>query len=129
VRSAKSWLFCALCFLLLSARLGAITLKIGSLVPSGSPWDRALRTIAAEWTRLSDGLLSVRIYPAGVAGDEPDMVRKVRIGQLDAAMITMSGLQRIFNGVKTLSFPLFVSSDKELDYVLDKMRPFFRERA
>ena len=53
------------------------------------------------------------------------MIRKMRIGTLNAALITVTGLQGIFNGVKTLSYPLLLRSDDELAYVLDQMKPFF----
>jgi TRAP-type C4-dicarboxylate transport system substrate-binding protein len=72
----------------------------------------------------------MRIYASGIAGDEPDMVRKMRIGQLQAAMLSMNGLQGIYNGVKALSYPLFIAEDAEFAYVLDRMAPFFeREMA
>jgi TRAP-type C4-dicarboxylate transport system substrate-binding protein len=127
MKNARSLVFAALAVIVLAAPIGALTLKVGSLVPSGSPWDNALRRIAAEWTRLSGGSVSMKIYAAGVAGDEPDLVRKMRIGQIDAAMITMSGLQGIYNGIKVLSYPLFVKDDAELEYVLGKMEPFFED--
>jgi TRAP-type transport system periplasmic protein len=108
-----------------AACVSALTVKVGSLAPAGSPWELELRRIAAEWARLSGGSVSLRIYTGGVAGDEPDMVRKIRIGQLNAAAMTVSGLQGIFNGVKALSFPLFLRDDGELDAVLQQMKPQF----
>ena len=111
--------------LLLAGAAFPVTIKLGSLAPTGSPWELGLRRIAAEWARLSNGAVKVQIYPGGIAGDELDMIRKIRIGQLQAAAITVSGLQGIFNGVKTLSYPLLVQSDEELWYVLGKMKPFF----
>jgi TRAP-type transport system periplasmic protein len=102
-----------------------LTIKLGSLAPTGSPWELGLKRIAAEWERISGGTVSVKIYPGGVAGDEPDMVRKIRIGTLNAALITVSGLQGIFKGVKTLSYPLLLRNDDELAFVLDKMKPYF----
>jgi len=125
--SARRFLLCAAAALILCAPLGALTLKIGSLVPAGSAWDRMLRSISEQWSRLSNGSVSLRVYGAGVAGDEPDMLRKIKIGQLDAAMITMSGLQTVYNGIKALSFPLFIESNDELAFVLDKMKPFFEK--
>ncbi len=107
---------------------GAITIKLGSLAPIGSPWDDAIHRIASEWQQISGGSVEVKIYSGGVAGDEPDMVRKIRIGQLSAAAITVSGLQGIFNGLKVLSFPLFVRSDGELQFVLDHMKNFFAQQ-
>jgi TRAP-type transport system periplasmic protein len=123
----RALLAAAAAFLLGASSAGALTVKLGSLAPSGSPWELMLRRIAAEWEKLSAGSVSVRIYSGGVAGDEPDMVRKIRIGQLQAAAMTVSGLQRIFNGVKTLSFPLFLRSDGELDWVLERMKPSFEK--
>ena len=103
----------------------ALTIKLGSLAPIGSPWDLGLKRMAAEWERISQGSVTVRVYAGGIAGDEPDMVRKMRIGTLNAALVTVSGLQGIFNGVKTLSYPLLLRNDDELVYILDRMRPFF----
>ena len=110
-----------------SASAGALTIKLGTLAPVGSPWEVGLRRIAAEWDKLSGGSVTLRIYAGGIAGDEPDMVRKMRIGTLNAAGITVSGLQGIFKGFKTLSYPLLVRNDGELSYVLDQMKPFFEQ--
>jgi len=107
------------------AGLSALTIKLGSLAPVGSPWEIAARRIAAEWERLSGGSVTVKIHAGGVAGDEPDMIRKMRIGTLNAALMTVTGLQGIFNGLKTLSYPLLIRNDDELSYVLDRMKPFF----
>lgn len=109
----------------IAASAPALTIKLGSLAPSGSPWEIAVKRIAAEWARLSGGAVSVKIYAGGIAGDEPDMVRKIRIGQLNAAAMTVSGLQGIFNGLKVLSFPLLIHDDAEFSYVLDRMKPFY----
>jgi TRAP-type C4-dicarboxylate transport system substrate-binding protein len=114
-----------LCAFAVATSAQGLTIKLGSLAPVGSPWELGLKRVAAEWERLSGGTVTVRIYSGGVAGDEPDMVRKMRIGTLNAALITVSGLQGIFNGVKTLSYPLLLRDDGELAYVLDRMKPFF----
>lgn len=111
--------------LLVSAALPGLTIKLGSLAPVASPWDVGLKRMAAEWEKLSDGRVTVKIYSGGIAGDESDMVRKIRIGALNAAAITVSGLQGIYKGAKTLSYPLLLRSDDELAYVLDKMKPVF----
>src|SRR5271157_4760276 len=114
-----------LCALLAATGVSALTIKLGTLAPVGSPWELGARRLAAEWERLSGGTVTVKIYAGGVAGDEPDMVRKMRIGTLNAALITVTGLQGIFNGVKTLSYPLLLQSDDEMAFVLDRMKPFF----
>jgi TRAP-type C4-dicarboxylate transport system substrate-binding protein len=112
-------------FLAAAVAASGITIKLGSLAPAASPWELGLKRLAAEWAKISGGTVTVKIYAGGVAGDEPDMIRKVRIGTLNAAYVTVTGLQGIFNGVKTLSYPLLVRSDDELSYVLSHMKPFF----
>ena len=111
--------------LVAAAGASGLTIKLGSLAPAGSPWELGLKRMAAEWERLSGGTVTVKIYAGGIAGDEPDMLRKVRIGALNAALVTVTGLQGIFNGLKTLSYPLLLRTDDELRWVLDRMKPAF----
>ena len=95
----------------------AETLKLGTLAPEGSPWYEAIRDIAEAWKAQSGGDLAIRIYGGGVIGDEPDMVRKMRIGQLHAAALTGVGLTRIAPEVQALVIPMMIRSDEELNYV------------
>jgi TRAP-type C4-dicarboxylate transport system substrate-binding protein len=109
----------------LSAPAGGLTVKLGSLAPTGSPWDKGLNRLGAEWEKLSGGTVQLRIYPGGIVGDEADMIRKMRIGQLNAAGMTGIGLCRIFPDIITVQLPLLVRNNAELTYVLDKMKPAF----
>lgn len=112
-------------YLFLSLPASGVTIKLGSLAPGGSPWDKGLQRLGAEWQKLSSGSVELRIYPGGIAGDEADMIRKMRIGQLNAAGISGVGLSRIFPEIITVQLPLFIRSNEELGYVLDKMKPVF----
>ncbi len=114
-----------LCALFVATGVSALTIKMGTLAPVGSPWELGARKLAAEWEGISGGTVTMKIYAGGIAGDEPDMIRKMRIGTLNAALITVTGLQDIFDGVDTLSYPLLLQSDGELAYVLKKMEPYF----
>ncbi len=68
--------------------LFALTIKLGSVAPDGSPWDVALKKMASKWYKISNGEVRIKIYPGGIVGDEPDMIRKMRIGQLHSAIFT-----------------------------------------
>jgi TRAP-type C4-dicarboxylate transport system substrate-binding protein len=65
----------------------------------------------------------VRLYPGGVAGDDPDVVRKMRLGTLNAGLLTPAGLAQIDKSVQALGVPLMYDSYEEAYHVLEKMRP------
>lgn len=113
--------------LLLYTQTFALTIKLGSIAPNGSPWDNALRKVAAEWSSISNGKIILKIYPGGIAGGEEDMLRKMRIGQLHAAGMTGVGMCRVFSGILVVQLPLLVRTEEELYYILEKMRPKFEK--
>ncbi len=119
---------CAILIVVTIAPLSGLTIKIGSLAPVGSPWDDVLRELTAEWQRLSGGSVKAIVYGGGTAGDEPAMLRKMRIGHIDGAAITVTGLTHVYPGVMTIQTPLLITDDAELDYVLDKVRPYYEEQ-
>ncbi|MCG8604700.1 TRAP transporter substrate-binding protein DctP [bacterium] len=100
-----------------------IVVKMATLAPSGSAWHEILKDLAAEWSEASNGRVKLRIYPGGVAGDEADMIRKMRIGQLHAAAITNAGLSRIASEVLVLTIPMANDSWEGLDQLRDRMGP------
>lgn len=110
------------------ARAQANVVKLATLVPEGSVWDKALRDMGAEWSSSTQGRVSLRVYPGGVAGDEPDVVRKMRIGQLQAAAITTAGLASIDPSFNIFNVPMFFTSYPELYAVLEKLEPTLRQR-
>ncbi len=109
-------------------RAQASVVKLATLVPEGSVWDKALRDMGAEWSSTTQGRVSLRVYPGGVAGDEPDVVRKMRIGQLQAAAITTAGLASIDPSFNVFNVPMFFTSYPELYATLDKLEPVLRQR-
>jgi TRAP-type C4-dicarboxylate transport system substrate-binding protein len=119
-------LLCLLClFCTVAAAVSAQTIKLGSLAPEGSPWDKALRRIAADWTIASNGRLKVKIFPGGIAGDEPSMIRKMRINQLQGAAITGVGLGSIIQDFYAVQLPLVIRNPEEMDYVMGELEPVF----
>lgn len=105
-----------------------MVVKMATLVPEGSVWDKILKEMGAEWQETTDGEVSLRMYPGGVAGDEPDVVRKMRIGQLHAAALTVAGLSAIDDGFEVFEIPMFFDSYDELFHVLETLRPEFEKR-
>ena len=106
----------------------ALTVKLASLFPAGTAWDLSLKRMAAEWSSITDGQVRLQIYSGGVAGEEADMIRKMRIGQLDAAVLTSFGLKIIVPETFVFNLPGLLTSDDELDYVLNDVSPIFDQR-
>ncbi|TVQ37652.1 MAG: C4-dicarboxylate ABC transporter [Spirochaetaceae bacterium] len=107
--------------LLSASSASAVTLKLASGAPENSPWGAALNRMAADWARISGGQVTMQIYHNGIAGDEPDVVRKMRIGQIQMAVFTSSGLRLLADEVMTLNMPLLIRTEDELDYVLTEV--------
>lgn len=103
-------------------------IKLGTVAPEGSPWHETLMEVAQRWKELSGGQVTVRIYAGGVAGDEKDMLRKIRIGQLHATALTTVTLIDIVPDIEAISFPMLVRTDGEFDYVIEKLGPEFEAR-
>jgi TRAP-type C4-dicarboxylate transport system substrate-binding protein len=103
--------------------LHPLTVKLGSLAPKGSLWASTLSRIQEEWSKISDGKVELKIYSGGSVGDELDMIRKMRIGQLNAAALTIYGLNRIYYGTYSIQIPRLVRNMDEFKFILGELRP------
>ena len=102
-------------------------IKLASVAPEASPWGRALNELAVDWREISNGRIRVRVYHNAIAGDETDILRKMRIGQLQAAVLTSSGMKQVVPEVFSVSVPFMIRSEQELDYVMDSITPDLEE--
>ncbi|MBW1770194.1 MAG: TRAP transporter substrate-binding protein DctP [Deltaproteobacteria bacterium] len=119
---------CVYIIVLSAAPAHSLVIKLGTVAPEGSPWHDAILETAQKWKELSGGRVTVRVYPGAVAGDENDMLRKIRIGQLHATALTSSTLIEIVPDIEAISLPMLVRTDGELDYVIEKFGPEFEAR-
>jgi TRAP-type C4-dicarboxylate transport system substrate-binding protein len=103
-------------------------IKLATLVPAGSLWDKELKQLAADVQKRTDNRVTVRIYPGGIAGDDPDMVRKMRLGQLQAASLSVEGLTALDKGFSVFSIPRFFASFDELYRVAHALQPTLADR-
>ena len=106
-------------------QVSAATLKMASLLPDGSEWNRALQAMATDWRDISNGRVKVKIYPGGIAGGEADVVRKMRIGQIDMAVLSSVGMTAILPDTLAMSIPFLLESEEELDYLVEEISPIF----
>lgn len=114
--------------LLTALPAAAQTLKLATLVPEGSVWDKSVRELGAAVQQATSGRVKFLIYPGGVAGDEPDVLRKMRIGQLQGGLFSASGLGDIDPAFYLFQVPLLLETDAEVELILGRMRATLAER-
>jgi len=105
-----------------------VLIKMGTLAPEGSPFHDALVKTGQRWDKVSNGQVKLRLYAGGVAGSEPDMLRKMRIGQLHAASISAISSMEIDASYAALQVLGIIGSYEELDYCRTRLIPTFEKR-
>jgi TRAP-type C4-dicarboxylate transport system substrate-binding protein len=112
-----------------AAAAADLTLKFATGAPKGSVFYRVLQDMC-EKTRAAEGPKTrCIVYADSVQGSEAETVRRMRVGQLDASMVSMTGLSEIDPAVGVLQFiPLAFRTWEEVDYVREKLRPDLERR-
>ena len=122
----------ALALLIVSGRASGaepVKVRLATLAPKGSSYTKHLQVMGESWRQASGGGVLLTIYPDGTMGSEADMVRRMRLGQLQAAMVTTSGLTEIEPGVAGLqSMPKVFRNLDEVDFIEQKMEPMLEKR-
>ena len=104
-------------------------LRIGTLAPKNSLYHRQLIELGEAWRTAQGGNAKYLVYPDGSQGGETDMVRRMRIGQLQGGLLSVVGLREIEPSIAALqNMPMMFKSWEEVDYVREKMRPEMEKR-
>ncbi len=125
----KTWLprvvlaFVAL--LWLPATPADTVLKIATLAPEGTTWTVMLREWMTEVEQKTGGRLKFKLYAGGVSGDEPDVLRKIRFGQLDGGVFSGYGIGRIHSPARILEMPFLYRDLGEIEHVRAALVPEF----
>jgi TRAP-type C4-dicarboxylate transport system substrate-binding protein len=106
----------------------ASPIKLATVVPDGSVWDRNLRQMADEWKQATGGRVTVSIFGGMSQGDESTVLRKMRLDALQAAAFTTLGLGTIDSAFDIFNVPFFFESYDELNYVTAKLTPVIAKR-
>ena len=119
----RKFLLAAFIFCLMSQLIWAkkIVVKMATLAPEGTEWHGLLVELGQQWKVVTDGDVRLRIYPGGVVGDERDMIRKMRIGQIHGAAISNEGMTEINPYFTTFYMPMMYQSYDEVDFVRDRL--------
>ena len=104
-------------------------LRIGTLVPKNSLYHRQLMEIGEVWRAAQGGNAKYLVYPDGSQGGEAELARRMRIGQLLGALLSVVGLREIEPSVAALqNLPLLFRNWDEVDHVREKMRPAMEKK-
>src|SRR4030066_630235 len=130
IKVLKVTLFVFLFLFFNQVALGAeksVLIKMGTLAPEGSSWMKTFNTMNTEVMKKTENKVQFKIYSGGVLGDEMDMLRKLKIGQIQGVALTSAGLSPLFKEMDVLQIPFLFQTYEEVDTVLKKMDSFFRK--
>ena len=103
--------------------------RIGTLAPKNSLYHRQLMEVGEAWRTAQGGNAKYVVFPDGSQGGEAELARRMRIGQLQGALLSVVGLNEIEPSINALqSMPLLFKSWEEVDYVREKMRPTMEKK-
>ncbi|MEY3185165.1 MAG: hypothetical protein RLZZ613_1853 [Pseudomonadota bacterium] len=104
-------------------------LRIASLVPRNSVYHQQLLQLGQAWRKALDGKGRFNVFTDGSQGGEAEMVKRIRIGQLQGGLLSVVGLREIDESVTAMqSIPLLFRDWAEVDYVRDKLRDSMERR-
>jgi len=103
-------------------------LRLGTLAPQGTSYHHILQEMGERWRTATNGQVQLTVY-AGTMGSELELVRRMRLGQLQAATLTVIGLREIDPAVGALQqMPMMFRSLDEVEYVRSRLEPVLARR-
>ena len=116
-------LLLALALAAIGAPASAVDIKIASVAPDGSRWMQQMRAGAEEVSARTGGRVTIKFYPGGVMGNDAQVLRKIRIGQLQGGAFTAGGLGERYGALNLYGIPLLFRSLDEIDAVRAALDP------
>jgi len=104
-----------------------IHIKFATVAPEGSAWMKSMRDLDHTLREKSQGKIGFRLYAGGVAGDELDVLRKMRIGQIHCAAFSGVGFGQILPMVRILDLPFLFRTEEEIDKAHKELAGYFAD--
>jgi len=104
------------------------TLKIATIAPESSSWMQDMRAAAEAIEDHTEGRVKFKFYGGGVQGNDKQVQRKMRTGQLHGGAFTSGGLNQFQADADVFSLPLLFNTLEEARYVRQRLEPEVRRR-
>jgi TRAP-type C4-dicarboxylate transport system substrate-binding protein len=119
--------FIFFCILIINNNVyaGKTRIKFASLAPEGTTWANILEEAAKEIKKQTKKRVKIKYYLGGKKGEEPEMIQKMKIGEIDAVGVSGMGLQSIVKDIRVMDLPLLFETYTEFDYLRSNLFPVF----
>jgi TRAP-type C4-dicarboxylate transport system substrate-binding protein len=104
-------------------------LKFALLIPRTPELAMEEKKYNKRLAELTDNQVQVRVYWGGAAGDEQDVVRKMRSGQIDGSPLGLDVLSQFVRECLVLQTPGLFRNYKQVDTVRNALSPAFSDEA
>ncbi|HEX9006135.1 MAG TPA: TRAP transporter substrate-binding protein DctP [Bacteroidota bacterium] len=108
------------------AKAQQYTIKFATLATEGTTWLNVLHQYDQAVRQESGGRLGFKIYAGGVQGEDKDVMRKIRLGQLQSAGVTGVGVGEISTRLRILDAPFLFQNYDDVDHLHQVMDPDFQ---
>jgi len=105
----------------------AQTIKLATLVPEGSAWMNSMRAGAKEIVERTEGRVKFKFYGGGVQGNDKQVLRKMRIGQLHGGAFTSNALGLFHLDSQLYALPMLFKNLEEVKFVRERMDDSLRK--
>ena len=103
------------------------TIKWATIAPESTVWGDAANEFSKTVAERTNGKVKNVWYFGAVMGDEPDVIRKMRLDQLQGSAILSVGLAKLAPDILAYSLPFLFDNYEEVDCTFEKTMPELEE--
>ena len=112
---------CGSCFAEGQGQEAKVIIKMAAIAPKGSNIANVMEEIGKQVWEKTNHEVAFKIYWGGVQGDEKDVLRKMRLGQLQGGGFMGATLGTIVPEVRVTEIPYVFWNSGEVDYVRSQL--------
>jgi TRAP-type C4-dicarboxylate transport system substrate-binding protein len=120
------WLALPMVALASLAHAEPTVIRLATVAPEGTSWARELRGFGRDVEQVTHGLVRIKWYMGGIAGDENEVIVRVQRGQLDGFGATLA-CERLAPSLRVMRAIGAFQSQGEQSYVISMLRPIVNQ--